>query len=214
MRPGLGRAGRHRPAPAPHRVDGVLRSLAASTPRRQLRRPRDRHVQVPEGPAGGRQAHPAPRRIRLTEGQTMADDQPADPSRRRAPSGEAEHRQLPPGRGSRSASRATARCWCATTSSASIPYMRGRMNDAKSYATPQPLERGDAAAARSARSSSRSIRTTQPGDSVVGMGGWQEYAIVDATAARRAAQGRHHAAFRCRPTSARSACRASPRGTA
>ena len=31
------------------------------------------------------------------------------------------------------------------------------------------------------------------GDKVVGMGGWQEYSVVDADAARRAAQGRHHA---------------------
>ena len=42
------------------------------------------------------------------------------------------------------------------------------------------------------------------------MGGWQEYSLVDAGQPRRAAQGRHQRAFRCRPTSARSACPASP----
>jgi NADPH-dependent curcumin reductase CurA len=30
------------------------------------------------------------------------------------------------------------------------------------------------------------------GDKVVGMGGWQEYSVVDGDAARRAAQGGHH----------------------
>jgi hypothetical protein len=59
------------------------------------------------------------------------------------------------------------------------PYMRGRMNDGKSYAAPQPLDQvmiggtvGEVAA------------TQHPdfkvGDKVVGMGGWQEYSVVDA----------------------------------
>jgi NADPH-dependent curcumin reductase CurA len=58
------------------------------------------------------------------------------------------------------------------------PYMRGRMNDAKSYAAPQPLGQvmqggtaGEVVESRSAR--------FQPGDKVVGMGGWQEYSVVD-----------------------------------
>jgi hypothetical protein len=59
------------------------------------------------------------------------------------------------------------------------PYMRGRMNDAKSYAAPQPLGQvmqggtvGEVVESRSAK--------FKPGDKVVGMGGWQEYAIVSA----------------------------------
>ena len=59
------------------------------------------------------------------------------------------------------------------------PYMRGRMNDAKSYAVPQPLGQvmqggtaGEVVASRHA--------AFKPGDAVVGMGGWQEYALVDA----------------------------------
>ena len=57
------------------------------------------------------------------------------------------------------------------------PYMRGRMNDAKSYAAPQPLNEvmiggtaGEVVASRSA--------AFAPGDKVVGMGGWQEYSVV------------------------------------
>ena len=58
------------------------------------------------------------------------------------------------------------------------PYMRGRMSDAKSYAAPQPLGEvmiggtvGEVVESRSAQFS--------VGDRVVGMGGWQEYAVVD-----------------------------------
>ncbi|HEY0991996.1 MAG TPA: NADP-dependent oxidoreductase [Kofleriaceae bacterium] len=57
------------------------------------------------------------------------------------------------------------------------PYMRGRMSDQKSYAAPQPLGEvmiggtvGEVVATRSAG--------FVVGDKVVGMGGWQEYAIV------------------------------------
>lgn len=59
------------------------------------------------------------------------------------------------------------------------PYMRGRMNDAKSYAQPQPLGQtmqggtvGEVVESRNARFA--------VGDKVVGMGGWQEYSVVDA----------------------------------
>ena len=59
------------------------------------------------------------------------------------------------------------------------PYMRGRMNDSKSYAEPQPLNSvmiggtvGEVVASKHARYA--------VGDSVVGMGGWQEYSVVDA----------------------------------
>src|SRR5688500_4565118 len=57
------------------------------------------------------------------------------------------------------------------------PYMRGRMNDAKSYAEPQPLNEvmiggtvGEVIASKHPSFSA--------GDRVVGMGGWQQYSIV------------------------------------
>ena len=60
------------------------------------------------------------------------------------------------------------------------PYMRGRMNESKSYAAAQPLGEvmiggtvGEVAASKNPH--------FQVGDSVVGQGGWQEYAIVDAS---------------------------------
>jgi NADPH-dependent curcumin reductase len=60
------------------------------------------------------------------------------------------------------------------------PYMRGRMNDAKSYAQPQALDTvmgggtvGEVVASRHA--------DFTVGDTVVGMGGWQLYSVVDAT---------------------------------
>jgi NADPH-dependent curcumin reductase CurA len=58
------------------------------------------------------------------------------------------------------------------------PYMRGRMNDAKSYAKPQPLNEvmGGGTAGEVLASKNP---TFAPGDKVVGMGGWQQYAVVD-----------------------------------
>jgi len=60
------------------------------------------------------------------------------------------------------------------------PYMRGRMNDGKSYAQPQALDAvmgggtaGEVVASKNA--------TFAVGDKVVGMGGWQQYAVVDAS---------------------------------
>jgi len=60
------------------------------------------------------------------------------------------------------------------------PYMRGRMNDSKSYAEPHPLGTvmiggtvGEVVASKHAKYA--------VGDSVVGMGGWQAYSVVDAT---------------------------------
>ena len=59
------------------------------------------------------------------------------------------------------------------------PYMRGRMNESKSYAAPQPLDAvmiggtvGEVVASKNAHFA--------VGDKVVGMGGWQEYHLVDA----------------------------------
>ena len=60
------------------------------------------------------------------------------------------------------------------------PYMRGRMSEGKSYAQPQPLNAvmiggtvGEVAESRHAG--------YKPGDQVVGMGGWQQYAVVNAS---------------------------------
>ena len=60
------------------------------------------------------------------------------------------------------------------------PYMRGRMNDAKSYAAPQPLNAvmqggtvGEVAASKNA--------AYAVGDKVVGFGGWQQFSVVDAS---------------------------------
>ncbi len=59
------------------------------------------------------------------------------------------------------------------------PYMRGRMNDAKSYAQPQPLgevmQGGTVGEVVESRSPKFAV-----GDKVVGLGGWQEYSVVDA----------------------------------
>lgn len=59
------------------------------------------------------------------------------------------------------------------------PYMRGRMNDAKSYAQPQALDQtmGGATAGEIIDSQNSKFAI---GDKVVGMGGWQEYSVIDA----------------------------------
>ncbi len=58
------------------------------------------------------------------------------------------------------------------------PYMRGRMNDSKSYAASQPL--GEVMIGGTV---GEVVDTKHPkfaaGDKVVGMGGWQEYSVVD-----------------------------------
>ena len=58
------------------------------------------------------------------------------------------------------------------------PYMRGRMNDAKSYAKPQELNTvmGGGTVGEVVESKHPGY---QAGDSVVAMGGWQQYAVVD-----------------------------------
>jgi NADPH-dependent curcumin reductase CurA len=57
--------------------------------------------------------------------------------------------------------------------------MRGRMNESKSYAQPQPLD-----AVMIGGTAGEVVASLNPhfavGDTVVGMGGWQEYAVVDA----------------------------------
>lgn len=59
------------------------------------------------------------------------------------------------------------------------PYMRGRMNDTKSYAAPQPLGQVMIGGTAGEVVESRSPKF-QPGDKVVGMGGWQQYSVVSA----------------------------------
>jgi NADPH-dependent curcumin reductase CurA len=60
------------------------------------------------------------------------------------------------------------------------PYMRGRMNDSKSYAASQAL--GEVMIGGTVGEVAESKHPKfQPGDKVVGMGGWQEYSVVDAS---------------------------------
>ena len=58
------------------------------------------------------------------------------------------------------------------------PYMRGRMNDSKSYTAPQPLGQVMGAGTVGEVVESRSPKF-QPGDQVVGMGGWQHYSVIN-----------------------------------
>jgi NADPH-dependent curcumin reductase len=57
------------------------------------------------------------------------------------------------------------------------PYMRGRMSDQKSYAAPQPIGEVMIGGTVGEVVESRSPAFVA-GDKVVGMGGWQEYAVV------------------------------------
>ena len=59
------------------------------------------------------------------------------------------------------------------------PYMRGRMNDTKSYTAPQPLGQVMGAGTVGEVVESRSPKF-KLGDQVVGMGGWQHYSVVNA----------------------------------
>ena len=59
------------------------------------------------------------------------------------------------------------------------PYMRGRMNDSKSYTAPQPLGEVMGGGTVGEVVESRSPKF-QPGDQVVGMGGWQLFSVADA----------------------------------
>ena len=60
------------------------------------------------------------------------------------------------------------------------PYMRGRMNDSKSYAAPQNLGEVMQGGTVGEVVESRHPKFAA-GDKVVGMGGWQEYAVVKAS---------------------------------
>lgn len=61
------------------------------------------------------------------------------------------------------------------------PYMRGRMNDSKSYAASQPLGEVMIGGTVGEVVDSRNPKFAV-GDQVVGMGGWQEYSVVDGNA--------------------------------
>ena len=58
------------------------------------------------------------------------------------------------------------------------PYMRGRMNDSKSYAVPQALGQvmGGGTVGEVIESHNPKFAV---GDKVVGMGGWQQFSVVD-----------------------------------
>jgi NADPH:quinone reductase len=64
------------------------------------------------------------------------------------------------------------------------PYMRGRMNDVKSYAAPVPIGgvMGGGAVATVVQSNNA---TFKEGDIVEGMFGWQDYAVADGQAVRK-----------------------------
>ena len=64
------------------------------------------------------------------------------------------------------------------------PYMRGRMNDARSYAPPQRLGEVMQGGTVGVVVESRN-QAWQPGDKVLGMFGWQEYGISDGTGMRK-----------------------------
>ncbi|MFJ2991533.1 NADP-dependent oxidoreductase [Pandoraea sp. NPDC087047] len=64
------------------------------------------------------------------------------------------------------------------------PYMRGRMNDRKSYAPPWPLDTVMVGATVGEVIESRHP-DWQPGDAVAAMFGWQEYGISDGSNLRR-----------------------------
>jgi NADPH-dependent curcumin reductase len=63
------------------------------------------------------------------------------------------------------------------------PYMRGRMDEAKSYAPPQKLDEVMVGGTVGEVVESRTDGL-RPGDVVVGMGGWQEYFVTDSAGAR------------------------------
>ena len=60
------------------------------------------------------------------------------------------------------------------------PYMRMRMNDAKNYAAPQPIGEPMIGGTVGQVTESRH-EGFKAGDTVVGMGGWQEYTAIDAS---------------------------------
>jgi len=68
------------------------------------------------------------------------------------------------------------------------PYMRGRMNDRKSYAPPAQLDEVMIGGAVAQVVESQHDKF-QPGDLVVGMFGWQQFALSDGTEVRHVSTG-------------------------
>lgn len=68
------------------------------------------------------------------------------------------------------------------------PYMRGRMNDGKSYAAPQALNETMVGGTVGEVLASRHPKFKE-GDRVVGMGGWQLYALSDGAGLRKLPPG-------------------------
>jgi NADPH-dependent curcumin reductase CurA len=64
------------------------------------------------------------------------------------------------------------------------PYMRGRMNESKSYAPPHPLNEVMLGATAGVVVESKNPRY-QPGDKVVGFSGWQEFGTSDGSMLRK-----------------------------
>ncbi len=64
------------------------------------------------------------------------------------------------------------------------PYMRGRMDDRKSYAAPQPLGEVMIGGTVEEVIESRNARF-HPGDVVVGTAGWQEHSVTDGSGLRK-----------------------------
>src|SRR3989344_3495606 len=60
-----------------------------------------------------------------------------------------------------------------------VPYMRGRMNESKSYAASEALGEGMIVGTVGEEAESKHPKYAV-GDKVVGMGGWQEYSVVNA----------------------------------
>src|SRR5512141_3060628 len=64
------------------------------------------------------------------------------------------------------------------------PYMRGRMDEGRSYAAPQPLDAVMVGGTVEEVLESRNPMF-RPGDLVVAASGWQQYAISDGTGLRK-----------------------------
>src|SRR5512140_3847477 len=74
------------------------------------------------------------------------------------------------------------------------PYMRGRMDDTKSYAESQPLDQVMIGGTVGEVIESRNSLFAK-GDLVVGMGGWQEYHLSDGTTLMKAQRGLPESVF-------------------
>ena len=71
------------------------------------------------------------------------------------------------------------------------PYMRGRMNDAKSYAPPVGI--GEVMTAQTVSEVITSnLEGYAPGDTVLGWGGWQDYALSDGAEVRNLGRDPQH----------------------